>query len=163
MSATIAAASNGSKIAVRFGDDILQEGFTAVPNLLLTSYAKLGITAAELVFIQQIWTYWRTENDPYPSLTTIARNMAVSWRQAHRYAKSLARKGYLIIRERFTSGRATNEYNFAPLLEALKTMVRQGKNRQEDIRTLSYDPPLTTMSEGLLTPVSGGPLSEMSE
>jgi Helix-turn-helix domain len=163
MSATIAAASTSSKIAVRFGDDILQEGFTAVPNLLLTSYAKLGITAAELVFIQQLWTYWRTENDPYPSLTTIARNMAVSWRQAHRYAKSLARKGYLIIRERYSVGRATNEYNFAPLLETLRTLGRHGKNRQEDIRTLSSVSPLTPLSGGPLTLASGGPLSELAE
>ena len=32
------------KIVVRFGDEILQAGFTAVPNLLLDHYTEMSIT-----------------------------------------------------------------------------------------------------------------------
>src|SRR5688500_6595895 len=80
---------SGYKIAVRFGDQVLQAGFTSVPNLVLNHYAELGITPAEMLFTLHMWQFRWTERDPYPSLTTIAGKMDVSWRQAHRYAKSL--------------------------------------------------------------------------
>ena len=63
------------QITVRFGDAILQAGFTAVPNLVLDHYASLGITPGEMIFIIHVWQYWWTEQDPYPSLKTIAGKM----------------------------------------------------------------------------------------
>src|SRR5437016_14099610 len=91
-------APNGYKISVRFGDQILQAGFTSVPNLVLNHYAELGITPAEMMFTIHMWQFRWTERDPYPSLTTIADKMDVSWRQAHRYANSLKEKGFVIIK-----------------------------------------------------------------
>jgi len=70
--------SNGYKISVRFGDQILQAGFTSVPNLVLNHYAELGITPAEMMFIIHMWQFRWTERDPYPSLTTIADKMDVT-------------------------------------------------------------------------------------
>lgn len=37
------------RIAVRFGDRILEAGFTLVPNLVLNHYAELRITPAEML------------------------------------------------------------------------------------------------------------------
>ena len=62
-----------SKITVRFGDAILQEGFTTVPNLVLNHYARLGISPAEMMFTIHIWQHWWTEQDPYPSLKRLLR------------------------------------------------------------------------------------------
>src|SRR4051812_31799730 len=70
-----ASPSNAYKISVRFGDQILQAGFTSVPNLVLNHYAELGITPAEMMFIIHMWQFRWTERDPYPSLTTIADRM----------------------------------------------------------------------------------------
>ena len=44
----LADASSTYKLAVRFGDEILQAGFTTVPNLLLRYQAKLDISSSEL-------------------------------------------------------------------------------------------------------------------
>jgi hypothetical protein len=60
------------RLVVRFGNELLQDGFTSVLNLVLTHYAVLGITAAEMMFSIHVWQYWWTENDPYPALQTIA-------------------------------------------------------------------------------------------
>jgi hypothetical protein len=46
------------RLAVRFGDEILQAGFTTVPNLLLRYQAVLGISSSELNFILQVWYHW---------------------------------------------------------------------------------------------------------
>jgi hypothetical protein len=109
------------KIAVRFGDEILQAGFTSVPNLVLNHYAALDITAAEMMFTIHVWQYWWTEKDPYPSLSAIAGKMAVSVRQVHNYVASLKKKGYLIVNQRYSPhlGQMTSEYDFSPLLRAV--------------------------------------------
>src|SRR5215467_13534681 len=89
-----------ASIAVRFGDEVLRAGFTAVPNLVLNYYAQLGITPSELVFIIHVWQHWWSRNDPYPSLRTIAEKMDVSRRQAQNYVQSLKAKNLLVVNER---------------------------------------------------------------
>ena len=69
------------KIAVRFGDAVLQAGFTSVPNLVLNHYAQLGISPAEMMFTIHVWQYWWTGKDPYPSLNAVADKMSVTRRQ----------------------------------------------------------------------------------
>src|SRR3712207_4905542 len=64
-----------SRLSVRFGDDLLQEGFTAIPNLVLNYYRELDIVLQEMMFIIHIWQYWWSEKDPYPSLAVIAERM----------------------------------------------------------------------------------------
>jgi DNA replication protein len=110
-----------SPISVRFGDRILERGFTAIPNLVLDTYSQLGISESEMLFIIHVWQYWWTERSPHPSLSRIAEKMGVSWRQCHRYAKSLEDKEYLLIRERYLNGlgQQSNEYDFSPLIRAV--------------------------------------------
>ncbi len=112
-------------IAVRFGDAILQAGFTSIPNLVLDHYKALGMNDHELVFTIHVWRFWWTERDPYPSLRTVAEKMGVTWRQAHRYAQSLESKQLLRITHRLDDkqGRMTNEYDFSPLIEKVIAMV----------------------------------------
>jgi DnaD N-terminal domain len=109
------------RLVVRFGNELLQDGFTSVPNLVLTHYAILGVTAAEMMFSIHIWQYWWTEKDPYPALQTIADRMSVTRRQVRNYAQGLKAKGYLVVNERAdqTLGQLTSEYDFGPLLEAV--------------------------------------------
>ena len=109
------------RLVVRFGNELLQDGFTSVPNLVLTHYAILGVTAAEMMFSIHIWQYWWTEKDPYPALQTIADRMSVTRRQVRNYAQGLKAKGYLVVNERTDRGlgQLTSEYDFGPLLEAV--------------------------------------------
>ena len=109
------------RLVVRFGNELLQDGFTSVPNLVLTHYAILGITAAEMMFSIHVWQYWWTEKDPYPALQTIADRMSVTRRQVRNYTQSLKQKGYLVVNERAdpSLGQLTSEYDFGPLLDAV--------------------------------------------
>ena len=109
------------RLVVRFGNELLQDGFTSVPNLVLTHYAILGITAAEMMFSIHVWQYWWTEKDPYPALQTIADRMSVTRRQVRNYTQSLKQKGYLVVNERADPnlGQLTSEYDFGPLLDAV--------------------------------------------
>lgn len=158
-------ADSGYKIAVRFGDQVLEAGFTSIPNLVLNHYAELGISPAEMMFTIHMWQFRWTERDPYPSLTTIADKMDVSWRQAHRYANSLKEKGFLIIKQRQQAGRGqvTSEYDFEPLIRAVLKLdkdltVHSVTNLVEEAKTT----PLTKMTGGGMTEVSEAPLTEMS-
>ncbi len=118
--------SSSCRIIVRFGDEVLQAGFTSVPNLVLNHYAELGITCAEMMFIVHIWQYWWSEKDPYPSLQTIAARMNVSLRQVHNYVSGLKKKQFLVVNQRFITGRGqtTSEYDFAQLIG---TVVKQSQ------------------------------------
>jgi DNA replication protein DnaD len=109
-------------IAVRFGDKLLDYGFTSIPNVLLFNYTQLGISNQELVFILHLLSFWWGREKPYPSLGLIAERMGITWRQAHRYAHSLEEKQYLTITERADEfgRRSTSEYDFTPLLKALQ-------------------------------------------
>src|SRR5690348_14484861 len=145
--------SSGYKISVRFGDQILQAGFTSVPNLVLNHYAELGISPAEMMFTIHMWQFRWTERDPYPSLTTIADKMDVSWRQAHRYANSLKDKGFLIIKSRQEPGRGqvTSEYDFEPLIKAVLNLDKTSSTSGDEGETTPHDTPLTKMTGGGMT------------
>jgi DNA replication protein DnaD len=114
-------------LSVRFGDDLLTAGFTAAPNLILDHYAELGITAAEMMFCLHIWQFWWRGADPYPSLATIAERMGIKHRQAQNYTKSLRDKGFLRTETRIIDGvgKSTNEYDFEPLLNAIRDHLRR--------------------------------------
>jgi hypothetical protein len=144
------------RLSVRFGDDLLQEGFTAVPNLVLRYYRELDILAQEMMFIIHIWQYWWSEKDPYPSLPAIASRMKVSRRQAQNYVSSLKEKGFLITNERYESelGQMTNEYDFSPLFQAVLQLhwVRhpdtpQNSTSRGGMNSISRDPQKPTSPE----------------
>jgi DNA replication protein len=108
-------------ISVRFGNDILEHGFTAIPNLVLERYTVLGITNQELVFIIHVWKYWWNEHNPYPSLNRVAVAMGITKKQVVRYSQSLQEKGFLTVTERHDPklGQQTNEYDFTKLIRAV--------------------------------------------
>lgn len=122
------------KIKIIFDDDLLEAGYTSVPNLLLNHYAKLGISVDELVFLLHLLQYKWTEKDPFPRLQTIAAKMGKGWRQAHRHAQSLKAKGFLKITNRVLQGRGqtTNEYNLSPLFIAVTTASKQANQAQNE-------------------------------
>lgn len=168
--ATPSGGDSGYKIAVRFGDHILQAGFTSVPNLVLNYYAELGISPAEMMFTIHMWQFRWTERDPYPSLTTIADKMDVSWRQAHRYANSLKDKGFLNIKSRQEPGRGqvTSEYDFEPLIRAVLKLDNDvhGNAEADPVRednTTQTTTPLTKMTGEGMTDLTGVPLTQMTE
>jgi hypothetical protein len=163
---TIPTTENGlSRLTVRFGDEILQAGFTTVPNLLLRYQVQLDITSTELNFILQVWYHWWEDKDPYPALSTIAQRMGASRRQVRRYSEGLRGKGLLVAHDRRQDGlgQVTSEYDFSRLLERLRELYRDevavaDRKRQTD-RSIT---PRTKMSEGGRTKTSEAPRTPVS-
>jgi len=116
-------------IVARWGDELLDGGFTVIPNLVMTHYAKLGITPAEMMLVAHIVQYQWTEQNPYPGLPGVAERMGLSRRQVNNYVKSLKDKGFLTVHERTAPGRGqiTSEYDFSGLRAAVLTLVQVGE------------------------------------
>lgn len=109
-------------LTVRFGDDMLRAGYTSVPNLVLRHYAALGVTNNEMMFTIHVWSFWWSEQKPFPAYKTIGERMGLEWRAIQRYAKSLEGKGLLRITPRVdASGANTSaELDFDPLIRAIR-------------------------------------------
>lgn len=128
---------------MRFGDEILDAGFTVVPNLILRHYATLGITPAEMMFTIHVWEFWWSEKQPYPALLTIAKRMQMSRRNVRKYVQSLREKGFLIVTERFDEhGQTSSEYDFSPLIQAV--LDRSATVGTDDPSTLGTNRPRGT-------------------
>lgn len=114
------------RLSVRFGEEILARGHTAIPNLVLNYYVRLGLSGPELLFTIHVWQHWWSERDPYPSLRTIASRMGISVRQAKRYVESLEQKGFLRVIERFLpdGSQTTNEFDYSALIRAVVAAAR---------------------------------------
>lgn len=143
-----------ARLDVRFGQDIMAAGFTSIPNRLIQNFTRLGITHSEMMFVVVVWYSWWHKDEPYPTLATIAHRLGVSWRQTHRYAKSLENKGFVMITHRANSngGQDASEYDFGPLLEAVLDLPPDGSVMAPSVR---FDRPTPDTHDR-------GPLSDVS-
>lgn len=136
--------SDDHKIVVRFGEEILEKGFTAIPNLVLNYYRKIGIEFGEMMIIIHIWQFWWGRDNPYPSIEALARAMDVNKRTVKRYVASLATKMFttdennsfplLIVYDRFNkdNSQTSNEYDFSNLLKAVLYLYKKDKPKEEE-------------------------------
>ena len=112
---------NKTKIIQIWGD-ILDEGFTSVPNILLKHRDKLGIKPNHLTLIIDIMSFkWDSEN-PFPSYTTLAKRSGVAERSIKRLTQDLEEMGLLKRTPRFneeTGAQITTIYDFRPLVQKL--------------------------------------------
>ena len=109
-------------LAKRFGD-LLAAGYTALPNALFEHQAALSLGDGEILFLQQLWSYWWGEAIPHPALPTLAARMGKSVRQLQYYVERLRRVGILRVIDRYDGcgRRLPNGYDLQPLLDALRT------------------------------------------
>jgi hypothetical protein len=117
------------RLAVRFGIEIMEDGFTSVPNLVLNHYAALGITGAEMLFIIHVWQFWWSQREnPHPPTRALAERMGVDQRTIRNYTASLEAKGFLTTHERIVpgEGQRANVYDFAKLLKAITKAAKAG-------------------------------------
>lgn len=138
-----------SRIVVRFGDAILQAGFTSVPNLVLEHYAEVGISEGELVFTLHVWSFWWNRQLPYPSIATVAKRMNKSWRSVHRYAKGLEEKQLLKITPRYREdgGQTSSLYDFEPMINAIVALITPSDTSDRGESDRFDTPPLTEMAD----------------
>jgi len=135
-----------------WGDQILDNGFTISPNLILDNYTKLGITPTEMMFIIHVTQHKWSPANPYPGLLTISSKLGIELRQVKRIVASIKNKGFMVVRERYLPGKGqtTNEYDFTPLREAVVALHRKQAT------------PVSEMSLGGMSEMSLGRVAGMS-
>jgi hypothetical protein len=128
---------NNHTLIARWGKlDILfsaREGWLGVPNAFLRFYDKLqpyALTPAEAIFVLQLMTYKWTEEAPFPSYGTLAKNMGVTTKTVRRYAKALEEKGYLKRTARIGS---SNKFELQPLFDALAQALQRQSEVQNSV------------------------------
>lgn len=118
----------------KWGPLVAQRGFAQIPNHLLLLNVFLDdehkLTATELlVLIQLVGTWWRTNDLPFPALSTLAARSGVSSRQVQRSINRLEALGFIRRINRRTKGiMANNAYDLAPLVRLLNQVAKAFPN-----------------------------------
>lgn len=103
-----------------WGQNILSLGWTTVPNLLLKSQSKLGLSNSELVLVIHLISFIHQPfSRVYPSIELLAKRMDQDRRTIQRTVKRLESKG--LVRKKIRStGKSdvgmTNVYDLDPLM-----------------------------------------------
>ncbi len=125
--------SSSSPIRSYFGDQVVNQGFVVLPNLLLRNYRQLGISEETLVFtlhlLSIVWNY----ADPPKSLPEIAERMGKSVSMVRRYSHALNEAGLVVIRPRWKQGQQIgNDYDLSPLWSRLAALAAGGSERSDE-------------------------------
>ena len=123
-----------SDVADKWGTSVAGRGFAQIPNYLLLINQFLDgdhqLSATELlILIQLVGTWWKKDEMPFPSMTTLARRCGVSTRQVQRAINRLVSLDLIARTKRRTSGIiASNSYDLTPLVELLKQVAKAYPN-----------------------------------
>ncbi|NIP32128.1 MAG: hypothetical protein GTN99_11380 [Candidatus Dadabacteria bacterium] len=146
---------------VQIWGDILDEGFTSVPNILLRYRKNLKIKPKHLTLIIDIMSFKWDSESPYPSYSTLANRAGMDERSVKRTMQELEELGLLIRTPRFdkeSGAQITTVFDFRPLVNRLSEEKKQTNKKNDKIVTGG----VTEMSPGGMTKLSPGGVTEMS-
>lgn len=97
--------------------DVIQEGYTVIPNILIENYSSLRLNPSEfLILVNLINYWWDAKRLPYPSVETLAERTNMSTRSVTRIITALEKRKFIKrIRRKHTS----NVYSLEPLVSRL--------------------------------------------
>ena len=98
-------------------------GYTAVPNILVRSQARLGLSTTEMVVVLNLLLHWwEPENWPYPHPAHIGSRMGVSRRTVERALATLKTKGLVerLPGRSLNGGPHVRPYNLTGLVQTLQ-------------------------------------------
>jgi hypothetical protein len=116
----------------RYGGSILRGGIAAIPQALFKFQGALGLSPQQVWFIAAILARKWDADLPHPSLVRLAEETGVSRQQLHQYQKQLIAAGWLAVVNRITAagGKASNAYDFSPLLARLEELIGQEQDNR---------------------------------
>lgn len=130
-----------SALASKWGQKVIDQGYCAVPSLLLRAQKRLKLNPSELaVLLQIIDHWWDSDRNPYPSKAELSDRLGISQRQVQRYIGNLEKEGLLerVPHYGFSGGRETNRYDLQGLVQRLAEIEpdfrearEQGKKRRK--------------------------------
>jgi len=138
-----------------FASDLLQQGITAVPVLLLENYRSLDLSEKELVLILELWT---SHNQPGGNLLiadVLAGIMELPVAEIEALIAALVQKRYLKIDDDPVQGRS---YSLAPIFDHLSELWAQ---KRISIASETTKPSRPTELISLFEQEFGRPLTPM--
>lgn len=116
-------------ISDKWGTRVAERGFAQIPNYLLQLNQFLGeehLTPIELlVLLQLAGTWWKKDELPFPSVSTLAARSGVSNRQVQRALNRLEELKLVGRVKRRSRGIITsNAYDLAPLVSFLDELAK---------------------------------------
>lgn len=130
------AGTTRGRVAARWTQKLLRDGFTPVANFFLDHYSEIGVTSTEAMFLIHLVRFKRDEGHPWPSYRVLSQKMGIHDRRARQIAKSLEDKKLLVRigrRDQETLKWHSNEFNLTLLFEALERLADalDAKKKQE--------------------------------
>ncbi|MDF9409698.1 MAG: DNA replication protein DnaD [Pelotomaculum sp. PtaB.Bin013] len=104
-------------ITAAFGSELVLEGSTTIPNILLRIYNKIGISDFQMIMLIQMIRLYVEEKELYPSPETLADCMEAEPSRIKKELASLMEKEIIAVSEYFDSYRKVifEGYDFEPL------------------------------------------------
>jgi hypothetical protein len=119
----------------KWGIDALKGGFQVLPDILVRSYHRLGLTSTDLVVLLNLsMAWWFPDRQPYPRVTTIARRMGVNVRTVQRSLAAMKAKRLLTWETIHIGGVRRRKYDLAPLAEQVKLWATVERKYQQQPR-----------------------------
>ena len=77
----------------RWGDKLVNDGFCIIPTRIIKRWSAVkGLDTTDLALVANLAAFWWTSNSlPFPSTTTLAKNMGVSKRTVERRIQKLVK------------------------------------------------------------------------
>jgi DNA replication protein len=113
--------SKKGNITATFGSELIMQGSTSIPNLLLKYYKKLRITESEMMVLIMLIHFRESYRDFYPSATRLAEMMTQDEYIIRTDLALLMEKQLLALTEyfNFETNSVHSTYDFAPLFERI--------------------------------------------
>ena len=119
-----------SEVAQKWGERVAARGFSQIPNylLLLNQFVDPDnrLSPLELlILIELSGSWWKKDEQPFPSMRTLAIRCGTSERQVLRAISHLEELSLLKRIKRRTKGLiASNAYDLSPLVEMLDEVAK---------------------------------------
>lgn len=123
-----------SEVSNKWGDSVAGRGFSQVPNylLLLNQFidADNRLSPLELlILIELSGSWWKKDEQPFPSMRTLAIRCGTSERQVLRAVSRLEELTLIKRVKRRSKGLiASNAYDLTPLVHMLNEVAKQYPN-----------------------------------
>ncbi len=120
---------------VQIWGEILDEGFTSVPNILLRYRSKIGLKPKHIMLIIDIMSYKWDAGYPFPSYSTLSQRSGVEERSVKRITQDLEELGLLVKTPRFdsdTGAQVTTVFDFRPLVKKLIEEMNRDRGLSEN-------------------------------
>lgn len=118
-----------SEVSKKWGDKVADRGFSQVPNYLLLLNQFLDpdnrLTPLELLLLIELsGAWWKKDEQPFPSMRTLAIRCGTSERQVLRAISHLEELDFIKRVKRRSKGViASNSYDLTPLVEMLNEVA----------------------------------------